>query len=218
MFFKIGKWNFFFGRDLELLAVLLCNIAKFLGQESYLDHYIRDFPGLFKKIGICAKTCSQKTASSLFRWLEHCLQFGCSSANKNDLPPLIYKDGSSVMSRTRKIVSFYSLLCGGKQIGKKLSSGVHCNVARGSYTNSEELTVLAMVGERFGLQQLDSLPSGVSLPLRHVSWATFCSTAWMDLRNSVTTCGSFWEENDVNNAYYYFQYWSYYYVFSAEAR
>ncbi|KAG8651462.1 hypothetical protein MANES_07G131200v8 [Manihot esculenta] len=155
-------------RDLELLAVLLCNIAKFLGQESYLDHYIRDFPGLFKKIGICAKTCSQKTASSLFRWLEHCLQFGCSSANKNDLPPLIYKDGSSVMSRARKIVSFYSLLCGGKQIGKKLSSGVHCNVARGSYTNSEELTVLAMAGERFGLQQLDSLPSGVSLPLRHV--------------------------------------------------
>ncbi|KAF2296279.1 hypothetical protein GH714_037223 [Hevea brasiliensis] len=58
-------------------------------------------------------------------------------------------------------------LCGGKQLGKKLSSGVHCNVAIGSYGTSEELTVLAMVGERFGWQQLDSLPSGVSLPLRH---------------------------------------------------
>ncbi|KAJ9175912.1 hypothetical protein P3X46_014412 [Hevea brasiliensis] len=154
--------------DLELLAVLQCNIAEFLGQESYLDHYIRDFPCLFKKIGIYPKSFAQKTAPSIFRWLEHCLQFGYSSANKTDLPPLIYKDGISVLSWARKIVSFYSLLCGGKQLGKKLSSGVHCNVAIGSYGTSEELTVLAMVGERFGLQQLDSLPSGVSLPLRHV--------------------------------------------------
>jgi anaphase-promoting complex subunit 1 len=53
-------------------------------------------------------------------------------------------------------------------LGKKLSSGVYCNISTGSYSSKEELTVLAMVGERFGLQQLDSLPSGVSLPLRHV--------------------------------------------------
>ncbi|KAI5446156.1 hypothetical protein KIW84_014128 [Lathyrus oleraceus] len=37
----------------------------------------------------------------------------------------------------------------------------------GLHSLKEELTVLAMVGERFGLQQFDSLPSGVSLPLRH---------------------------------------------------
>lgn len=157
-------------RDLELLAFLLCNIAKFLGEGNYLDHYIRDFPGLILKIGTCEMPFSQKTPPSLFRWLENCMQHGCSSANTNDLPPLICKDGNSVVSWARKIVSFYSLLCGGKQIGKKLSSGVYCNVAMGSYCTSEELTVLAMVGERFGLQQLDSLPSGVSLPLRHVSW------------------------------------------------
>ncbi|CAK7325887.1 unnamed protein product [Dovyalis caffra] len=107
-------------RDLELLAVLLCNIAKFLGEGNYLDYYIRDFP-----------------------------------------------DGNSVVSWARKIVSFYTLLCGGKRTGKKLSSGVYCNIAVGSCCTSEELTVLAMVGERFGLQQLDLLPSGVSLPLRH---------------------------------------------------
>ncbi|KAJ6768158.1 hypothetical protein OIU74_021929 [Salix koriyanagi] len=154
-------------RDLELLAFLLCNIAKFLGEGNYLDHYIRDFPGLILKIGTCEMPFSQKTPPSLFRWLENCMQHGCSSANTNDLPPLICKDGNSVVSWARKIVSFYSLLCGGKQIGKKLSSGVYCNVAMGSCCTSEELTVLAMVGERFGLQQLDSLPSGVSLPLRH---------------------------------------------------
>lgn len=71
-------------------------------------------------------------------------------------------------SWARKIISFYSILSGAKWFGKKLSSGVYCNVATGSHCSKEELTVLAMVGERFGLQQLDSLPSGVSLPLRHV--------------------------------------------------
>ncbi|XP_050212163.1 anaphase-promoting complex subunit 1 isoform X2 [Mercurialis annua] len=155
-------------QDLQLLAVLLCKIAKFLGHGSYLDHYIRDFPRLHKKIGICTKSLSQKTPPSIFRWLGNCLLLGCDSANKNDLPPLIIKDGSSVVSLAQKVVSFYSLLCGGKQIGKQLSSGVFCNVSMGSYCTCEELTVLAMVGERFGLQQLDLLPSGVSLPLRHV--------------------------------------------------
>ncbi|XP_059457851.1 anaphase-promoting complex subunit 1 [Corylus avellana] len=154
-------------RDLELLAVLLCNIASFLGVESYLDHYVRDFPGLFKKIGMCTTSFSWKSAPSLFRWLENCLRHGSSSANIDDLPPLICKDGSYVVSWARKVVSFYSLLSGAKQIGRKLSSGVYCNIAPGSHCINEELVVLAMVGEKFGLQQLDLLPSGVSLPLRH---------------------------------------------------
>ncbi|CAN0909752.1 Anaphase-promoting complex subunit 1 [Linum grandiflorum] len=154
-------------RDLELLVVLLCNIAAFLGQEGYLDHYIRDFPGLEKQFKGCVTSSSWTTPPSLFRWLEQCLQHGCKSASANDLPPLICKDGSNAVSLARKIVSFYSLLCGGEQMGKKVSSGVYCNIASGSSCSTEELTVLAMVGERFGLQQLDTLPSGVSLPLRH---------------------------------------------------
>ncbi|CAK9172113.1 unnamed protein product [Ilex paraguariensis] len=154
-------------RDLGLLVVLLCNVADFLGEESYLDHYVRDFPGLSKNFGICRTSFSQKTPPSLFRWLEHCLQHGCNSANIMDLSPLIRKDGSSAGSWARKIVAFYSLLCGAEQSGKKLSSGVYCNIASGSSCTKEELTVLAMVGERFGLQQLDLLPAGVSLPLRH---------------------------------------------------
>lgn len=159
-------------RDLEQLAILLCQIANFLGEDSYLDHYVRDFPGLCKKIGKWTTSFSRKTAPSLFRWLENCLRHGSSFAYIGDLPPLICKDGSSVVSWAQKIVSFYSLLSGAKQIGRKLSSGVYCNIAMGSHCTNEELTVLAMVGEKFGLQQLDLLPSGVSLPLRHVSWST----------------------------------------------
>ncbi|XP_052185110.1 anaphase-promoting complex subunit 1 [Diospyros lotus] len=153
-------------RDLGLLVVLLCNIADFLEEGNYLDYYIRDFPGLSEKYGIRSSS-SRKTPPSLFRWLENCLQQGCNSANTMDLPPLICKDESSVLSWARKIIAFYSLLCGSKLSRKNLSSGVCCNVAPGSSCNCEELTVLAMVGEGFGLQQLDLLPSGVSLPLRH---------------------------------------------------
>ncbi|XP_057979662.1 anaphase-promoting complex subunit 1 isoform X2 [Malania oleifera] len=154
-------------RDLGLLVDLLCIIADFLGQESYLDHYIRDFPNLSKKYGICGASFSQRTPPSLFRWLENCLQHGCNFSNISDLPPLIHKDGNSVVNWARKIVSFYSILFGAKQTGKKLSSGVYCNIATGSSCTCEELAVLAMVGEKFGLQQLDLLPAGISLPLRH---------------------------------------------------
>ncbi|EXB88404.1 Anaphase-promoting complex subunit 1 [Morus notabilis] len=154
-------------RDLELLGVLLCDIAKFLGEQSYLDHYIRDFPGFSRNVGMSKTSLSCKTPPSLFRWLENCLLLGCISPNLNGLSPLICQNGNSVVSWGRKIVSFYSLLCGAKQIGNKLSSGVYCNIAAGSYCTKEELIVLAMVGERFGLKQLDLLPSGVSLPLRH---------------------------------------------------
>lgn len=156
-------------RDLALLVSLLCNVAEFLGEESYLDQYIRDFPGLSKKFGKCRTSFSHKTSPNLFRWLENCLRYGCNSVNICDLPPLIRKDNCPVVSWSRKIVSFYSLLCGAEKLGKKLSNGVYCNVATGSSSTNEELTVLAMVGERFGLQQLDLLPAGVSLPLRHVS-------------------------------------------------
>lgn len=159
---------------MELLGSLLCYIAKFLGEESYVDHYIRDFPGLSGSVGICETSLSQESPPSLFRWLENCLLYGHNSANINDLPPLIYKEGKSVVNWARKIVLFYSLLSGAKHIGKKLSSGIYCNIATGSYCTNEELTVLAMVGEKFGLQQLDSLPSGMSLPLRHVSLQSYC--------------------------------------------
>lgn len=157
-------------RDLELLSILLCNIAEFLAEDNYLDHYIRDFPGLCKKFlksgGI---TILPKICPSLFRWFENCLQYGSNYANINDLPALVCKEGNSVVSIARKVVCFYSILSGAKLLGKKLSTGVYCNITVGSHSSKEELTVLAMVGERFGLQQLDSLPSGVSLPLRHVS-------------------------------------------------
>ncbi|KAK2985961.1 hypothetical protein RJ640_028279 [Escallonia rubra] len=161
------KLNILRKRDLGHLVVLLCDVSGFLGEESYMDHYIRDFPGLSKKFGTCRASFSYKTPPSLFRWLEYCLQHGCGSAGMCDLPPLIQKDGSSAVSWARKIVSFYSVLCGAEQLGKELSSGVYCKIATGSFSTKEELTVLAMVGESFGLQQLDLLPPGVSLPLRH---------------------------------------------------
>ncbi|KAK6929487.1 Anaphase-promoting complex subunit 1, middle domain [Dillenia turbinata] len=154
-------------RDLGLLVDLLFDIAEFLGEQNFVDYYIRDFPYLKKKARELKAPLSQRTPPCVFRWLENTLQHGSSFAKASDLPSLICKDGIPVVSGARKVVSFYSLLSGAKQIGKKLSSGVYCNVAPGSYCTNEELTVLAMVGERFGLKQLDLLPVGVSLALWH---------------------------------------------------
>ncbi|WMV33812.1 hypothetical protein MTR67_027197 [Solanum verrucosum] len=153
-------------RDLGLLVVLLCDIAAFLREDCYLDHYIRDFPCLSKGHEVSLTSTSKRIPPSLFRWLESCLKHGCSSASISHLPSLIFRDGSSVVNWGRKIVSFYSLLCGAELSGKRLSSGVSCAIASGSFNTPEELTVLSMVGERVGLQQLDLLPAGVSLPLR----------------------------------------------------
>lgn len=152
-----------------LLVVLLYDIANFLHELSYLDHYKRDFPGLLKDFGMSQYLHTSRTPPSLFRWLENCLQHGCGSASICDLPLLVCNDGISIVNWARKIVSFYSLLCGAEQSGKRLSSGVTCDIAPGLYHTREELTVLGMVGERFGLHHLDLLPAGVSLPLRHVS-------------------------------------------------
>lgn len=148
---------------------LLYDIADFLHELSYLDHYKRDFPGFLKDFGMSQFLFTSKTPPSLFRWLENCLQHGCGSASICDLPLLVCRNGTSVVNWARKIISFYSLLCGAEQSGKSLSTGVTCNIAPGLYHTREELTVLGMVGERFGLHHLDLLPAGVSLPLRHVS-------------------------------------------------
>ena len=160
------KLDYLRKKDLGLLVVLLCNVANFLGERSYLDHYVHDFPGISKKLEMCKDCLSQTTPPRLFRWLEHCLQWGCNSANINDLSPLIHKDGHSVIW-AREIVSLQSLLSGAKPLGRKPSSGVYGNLATGASSSPEELTAVAMVGEESGLQQLDLLPADVSLPLRH---------------------------------------------------
>ncbi|KAL1559265.1 anaphase-promoting complex subunit 1-like [Salvia divinorum] len=154
-------------RDLGLLVVLLNDIANFLHEPSYMDHYKRDFPVLLKDFVMSQFLFTSKTPPSLFRWLENCLQHGCASASICDLPLLVCRNGTSIVNWARKIISFYSLLCGAEQCGKSLSTGVTCNIVPGLYHTREELTVLGMVGERFGLHHLDLLPAGVSLPLRH---------------------------------------------------
>lgn len=154
-------------RDLTLLVVLLFQVADFLGEQSYVEHYIRDFPFLCKRNRSFQTTSSPTSSPSLYRWLENCLLHGYAHAGINDIPALVQKDRSSVVSWARKIVLFYSLLSGARLRDGKLTSGIYCNIALGSYSTAEEQTVLAMVGEGFGLQQMDMLPVCVSLPLRH---------------------------------------------------
>ncbi|PHT38314.1 hypothetical protein CQW23_21887 [Capsicum baccatum] len=85
--------------------VLLCDIVAFLHEDCYLDHYIRDFPCLSEGHEVSLTSSSKR------------------------IPPSLFRDGSSVVNWGRKIVSFYSLLCGSELLGKRLSSGVYCVVA-----------------------------------------------------------------------------------------
>ena len=172
-------------RDLEHLVVLLCEIGTFLGEDSYIDHYIRDFPFLSKMIRRNQHP-SPRSPPCLYRWLETCVLHGLGSANINDIPPLARKDGRSSVSWCRKVLSFYSLLYGAKSMGGKLSSGVSCRIASGSSSTPEENMVLAMVAEGFGLQQLDLLPIGISLPLRHVCFL-YKKTCMLGVTNNAGT-------------------------------
>uniref|UniRef100_A0A0E0DQC9 Anaphase-promoting complex subunit 1 n=1 Tax=Oryza meridionalis TaxID=40149 RepID=A0A0E0DQC9_9ORYZ len=161
------KLNILRKQDLASLASLLCRVASSLGENSYVDYYCRDFPHNLVEFHSLSSATALRAPPCLFRWLENCLLHGCDLKTSDDIPALMCKEKSSAVSWGRKVVSFYSLLLGAERIGKNLSSGVYCEVASGSARNTEELTVLAMVAEKFGRQQLDLLPIGVSLVLRH---------------------------------------------------
>jgi anaphase-promoting complex subunit 1 len=188
-----ASWFIFF-RDLGSLASLLCRVASSLGENSSVDYYCRDFPHNLVEFQSLASAAALKTPPCLFRWFENCLNHGCHLSNLDDIPALMCKQKGSAVSWGRKVVSFYSLLLGAERKGRNLSSGVYCEVASGSARNTEELTVLAMVGENFGRQQLDLLPIGVSLALRHVcalSWLFIicCYGILFDIRFHVTGTG-----------------------------
>ncbi|WVZ98102.1 hypothetical protein U9M48_043581 [Paspalum notatum var. saurae] len=161
------KLNILRKEELDCLASLLCRVASSLGEHSYVDYYCRDFPLNLSEFPSLLSSSSLRTPPSLFHWFEYCLRHGLDSAKLEDIPTLMRKHKVSAVSWGRKVVSFYSLLLGAERKGKNLSSGVYCEVASGSARNTEELTVLAMVAEKFGRQQLDLLPVGVSLLLRH---------------------------------------------------
>ncbi|KAG0481180.1 hypothetical protein HPP92_012038 [Vanilla planifolia] len=154
-------------KDLWRLASLLCRICVCLSEASYVDFYVRDFPCLVSEVHFLQSTAATRAPPNLLRWLEICLRCGCLLADPKDLPFLILKENSTALCWSRKVVCFFSLLLGAERNGKKLSSGVYCNIANGTARTPEELTVLAMVAERFGHQHLDLLPIGVSLPIRH---------------------------------------------------
>ena len=136
-----------------------------------MDYYVRDFPFVTPEITTTRSSSCGKSPPSILRWLENCLKYGCKSFEQvNDLPGMVFKDKCLVVTWARKIVAFFSLLVGAERKQGKLSSGVYCDIASGTASTKEELTVLAMVAERFGLRHLDLLPAGVSLPLRHVSY------------------------------------------------
>lgn len=164
-------------RELQPLAYLLGPMASTLGEWNYVDHYARDFPDLFELFqGFSSQTSWQslKVPFSVFGCLEGYMREGKTITFGDKLPLLYVNKDSLCVSLTRKILAFYELLAYKEAVAGVLPSGVRVYITGGSSQRPEQRLVLAMVGENFSLADLDRLPVGVSLPLRHVSvsWAS----------------------------------------------
>ena len=155
---------------MHTLGSLLGHIAASLHEWNYLDHYARDFPdlfGLFEASKCDRNWQSLKVPFNIFQWLANCMR-AQNSRFSDSLPSLYMNREATCINFSRKVIGFYELLCCSEAVSKVVSCGVHVDIAAGSFETAEQKLVLAMVGENFGLTDLDCLPAGVSLPLRHV--------------------------------------------------
>lgn len=158
-------------RELWQLGATLSSLAAAGGEMEYVDHYSRDFPLAVPPLPPLPESMSLKSDGkvppNLFQWLENCLRGKRPAENVENLPGLLTAESASCVDWSRKVIGFYHLLTGGQVVNGRLPSGVQLRIAPGIATSVEQRTVLAMVAEGFGLPELDRLPPGVSLPLRH---------------------------------------------------
>lgn len=158
-------------RELWQLGATLSSLAAASGEMGYVDHYSRDFPLAVLPLPILPESVSLKNNGkvppNLFQWLEKCLKGNRPAENTESLPGLLTKETASCVDWSRRVIGFYDLLTGGEVVNGRLPSGVQLSISSGIATTGEQRTVLAMVAEGFGLPELDRLPPGVSLPLRH---------------------------------------------------
>ncbi|KAI5082089.1 hypothetical protein GOP47_0001832 [Adiantum capillus-veneris] len=157
-------------RDLGPLASLLGLIASTLFEWNYLDYYARDFPHLFElfsRVLPPTSLTSLKLPFNIFDYLEGIIKNGKSVIPSDSLPSIYTNQNSTCVSFTRKVLAFYELLVFKGAVTGVLPSGIHLTIADGSFQTPEQRLVLAMVGEKFSLADLDRLPAGVSLLLRH---------------------------------------------------
>jgi anaphase-promoting complex subunit 1 len=158
-------------RELWQLGATLSSLGAACGEMEYVDHYSRDFPLAVPPLPNLPDSVSLKidgkVPPNLFQWLENCLRGKRLAENMENLPGLLIKESASCVDWSRRVIGFYDLLTGGEVVNGRLPSGVQLHIAPGIATSAEQRTVLSMVAEGFGLPELDRLPPGVSLPLRH---------------------------------------------------
>ena len=158
-------------RELWQLAATLSTLAAAAGELDYVDQYARDFPMAVQAVAKPLESSRLRTETrelpNLFKWLEDSLRTKRPAESSKYLPDLLTKAKVTCVQWSRKVVGFYEVLAGGLLKNGLLPSGVQLQIAAGSATSAEQRTVLAMVAEEFGLPDLDRLPPGISLPLRH---------------------------------------------------
>ncbi|KAL3687507.1 hypothetical protein R1sor_013816 [Riccia sorocarpa] len=157
-------------RQAAQLAPLLSHLAAAAGELEYVDHYSRDFPTFVPPLPELKQSPFQgkwKTPESLFKWLENCIKRRKVIKGSEGLPALLLRENLTCVEWSRKVVGFYELLLGDAETAEGKPTRVHVAISRGTTNRSEHKMVLAMVAEAFSLPDLDRLPCGISLPLRH---------------------------------------------------
>ncbi|CAM6122933.1 unnamed protein product [Calypogeia fissa] len=152
------------------LARLLSHLAAAAGELEYVDHYTRDFPTVVPPLPELSKpllnTVGRKPPS-LFEWILKSIKNRNTPRDREGLPPLVQNEDATCVEWSRKVVGFYELLLGNEGTGKTIPTRVNVAISRGTAIQPEHNMVLAMVAETFSLPDLDRLPCGVSLPMRH---------------------------------------------------
>ncbi|BBN07484.1 anaphase-promoting complex subunit 1 [Marchantia polymorpha subsp. ruderalis] len=157
-------------RQASQLATLLSHLAAAAGELEYVDHYTRDFPTVVPPLPELSKNSlhgTWRTPANLFRWVEYRIKKRRMPRSGEGLPALLLREGVLSVEWSRKVVGFYELLLGDEETAKEKPTVVHIGMSRGTANRPEHKMVLAMVAEAFSLPDLDRLPCGISLPLRH---------------------------------------------------
>ncbi|CAM6126515.1 unnamed protein product [Calypogeia fissa] len=156
--------------DCKLDTLRWRHLAAAAGELENVDHYTRDFPTVVPSLPELSKpllnTVGRKPPS-LFEWILKSIKNRNTPRDQEGLPPLVQNEDATCVEWSRKVVGFYELLLGNEGTGKTIPTRVNVAISRGTAIQPEHNMVLAMVAETFSLPDLDRLPCGVSLPMRH---------------------------------------------------
>jgi anaphase-promoting complex subunit 1 len=142
--YEDSKLSVLLGNARKKLARLLSELCKPLGWVFHADHYARDFSDLAWPFGTKPRP-DEPDPPDIYRWFQVMV-----SGIAQPVPPPLFDRVVGATERLRKLTRLYSIAFGSQE-------GLRVTAAN---------VVAAMTAEGIDLSVLDTIPFGVSLPLR----------------------------------------------------